>query len=213
MLIEGRTDESPVVVLDVPPDFHQVPLDEGTEERTASQLQILRDLGLTDREQREALSLFLEGLAIRLSRGSVLSAAFCAVEIAGHPSTATLTVALHPTGTADGGLVVLGAAEAMRREGRYSSVDIRQVGPYPGVTAVVDRAATPTDAVAADEGATLREMTVLVPLPGHEQVTMMTLSTPCLEDWQLYETVLLDIARSIRVEAPSVSGSTTLSQG
>jgi len=200
LLIGSRTEAAPVIVLDVPPDFHQVPLEAETEARTASQLQVLEAMGLSDSGQREALSLYLEALAIRLSRGRVLGTAFCAVSIEGHPSTATLTVALHPTGTADKGLAVMGAAEAMRREGRYSSVEIRELGLQPAVTAVAERPSLPGDATSGDVGATLREMSVLVPVPGHQQAAMMTLSTPCLEDWAIYETLLLDIARSLQVQ-------------
>ncbi len=198
--IGPRTRAAPVIVLDVPPDFHQVPLETETETRTASQLRVLEDMGLTDPGQREALSLYLEALAIRLSRGTVIGTAFCAVQLEGRPSTATLTVALHPTGTADRGLAVMGAAEAMRREGRYVSVDIRELGMHPAVTAVVERPSVPGDASIGEVGATLREMSVLVPVPGHEHAAMITLSTPCLEDWAVYETVLLDIGRSLQVE-------------
>ena len=114
LLIGPRTEAAPVIVLDVPPDFHQVPLERETESRTGAQLQVLEDMGLSDRGQREALSLYLEALAVRLSRGSVLGTAFCAVQVDGHPSTATLTVALQPTHTGDRGLAVMGAAEAIQ---------------------------------------------------------------------------------------------------
>lgn len=200
LLIGPRTEAAPVIVLDVPSDFHQVPLETETEARTASQLQVLEDMGLSDTGQREALSLYLEALAVRLARGNVLGTAFCAVELDGRPSTATLTVALHPTGTADRGLAVLGAAEAMRREGRFSVVDIRELGQHPAVTAVTERPSVPGDVADGDVGATLREMSVLVPVPGHEQAAMITLSTPCLEDWPVYETLVLDVARSLQVQ-------------
>ncbi len=200
MLIESRAEGAPALVFDVPPDFHQVPLERGTEERTASQLQVLADMGLSDTGQREALSLYLEALAVRLAKGNVVGTAFCAVQLDGRPSTATLTMAVHPTHTADRGLAVMGAAEAMRREGRSASVEITDLGQHPAVTAVAERAAVPGDAVSGEEGAALREMWVLVPVPGHEQAVMVTLSTPCLEDWDVYTNLVLDICRSLRVQ-------------
>ncbi len=200
LLIGPRTEAAPVIVLDVPPDFHQVPLEHETETRTAAQLQVVEDMGLSDSGQREALSLYLEALAVRLSRGAVLATAFCAVQVDGHPSTATLTVALHPTHTADRGLAVLGAAEAMRREGRYARVEIVELGQHPAVTAVTERPTVPADTATGEVGATLRELSVLVPVPGHEQAAMVTLSTPCLEDWDVYERLVLDICRSLHVE-------------
>jgi hypothetical protein len=200
LLIGPRTEAAPVIVLDVPPDFHQVPLERETETRTAAQLQVLEDMRLSDTGQREALSLYLEALAVRLSRGAVLGTAFCAVQVDGHPSTATLTVALHPTHTADRGLAVMGAAEAMRREGRHSRVEIVELGQHPAVTAVAERATVPEDPMTGEVGATLRELSVLVPVPGHEQAAMVTLSTPCQEDWDVYERLVLDICRSMHVQ-------------
>jgi hypothetical protein len=201
LLIEPRSASAPAVVLDVPADFHQVPLASDTEDRTAAQLQVLEDMGLSDTGQREALSLYLEALSKRLSGGPVLATAFCAVRVNDHPSTATLTVGLHTMRTADRGLAVLGAAEAMRREGRYANVAIVEVGPHPAVTAVAERATTPEDTVTGEVGATLRELSVLVPVPGHEQAVIVTLSTPCLEDWDIYQRLVLDICRSLRVQS------------
>lgn len=200
LLIGSRSEAAPVVVLDVPPDFHHVPLEAEIEARTASQLQVLEGLGLSDIGQREALSLYLEALAVRLSQGNVVSTAFCAVSLEGRPSTATLTMALHRIHTPDRGLAVMAAAEAMRREGRYASVDIRELGRHTAAVAVTERPSVPGDAATGEVGATLREMSVLVPVPGYEQMAMITLSTPCLEDWSVYETLLLDIARSLKVQ-------------
>lgn len=200
LLIVPRTEAAPVIVLDVPPDFHQVPLERETESRTAAQLQVLEDMGLSDSGQREALSLYLEALAVRLARGAVVGTAFCAVQVNGHPSTATLTVALHPTHTADRGLAVMGAAESMRRDGRYARVDIIELGQHPAVTAVAERPTVPEDTLTGEVGATLRELSVLVPVPGHQQAAMVTLSTPCLEDWGVYEKLVLDVCRSMHVQ-------------
>jgi hypothetical protein len=200
LLIGPRTEAAPVIVLDVPPDFHQVPLEPTTEDRTASQLQVLEDMGLSDSGQREALSLYLEALAVRLTRGQVVGTAFCAVQLDGHPSTATLTVALQSTHTDDRGLAVMGAAEAMRREHRYARVDIVELGFHPAVTALAERPTVPGVAETGEVGETLRELSVLVPVPGHQQAAMVTLSTSCLEDWDVYERLVLDICRSMHVQ-------------
>ncbi|MGH3446935.1 MAG: hypothetical protein ACRDQA_19480 [Nocardioidaceae bacterium] len=189
-----------MVVLDVPADFHEVPLQQETETRTASQLRVLQDMGLSDTAQREALSLYLEALAVRLAKGNVVGTAFCAVEMGGHPSTATLTVALHPTHGHDRGLIVMGAAESMRAEARYASVEIVELGQHPAVAAVSERFSVPGDSDGEGVGATLREMCVLVPVPGHEHAVMVTLATPCLEDWDVYSTLVLDICRSMSVQ-------------
>src|SRR3954451_21026512 len=112
MLLEARNESAPVIRLDVPPDFHQIPLDPQVESRTAAQLKVISALGLSSPGQREAISLYLEALSIRLASGDVAGTAFCAVQLAGRPSSATLTVAVHETHTGDASLTALGAAEA-----------------------------------------------------------------------------------------------------
>lgn len=200
MLVESLTGET-VLRLDVPTDFHQVPLEATIEQRAAAQLDVVADLGLASARQREALSLYLEALARRIAGGAVRGTAFCAVQLAGKPSTATLTVALHTTGSADPGLVVLGAAEAIRRSGSYDVVQIEELGSVPGVSAVAERPAVPTDDPTGRPGETLREMSVLVPVRGQPLAALVTLCTPCLDDWDVYVRVLLDVARSVRVES------------
>lgn len=199
MLVESLTGNT-VLRLDVPADFHEVPLDVTTEERTAAQLDVVDELELTSAEQREALSLYLEALARRIAGGAVRGTAFCAVQLAGRPSTATLTVALHATGSADPGLVVLGAAEAIRRSGAFDTVRLEELGSVPGVSAVAERPAVPTDDPTGRPGETLREMSVLVPVRGQPLAALVTLCTPCLEDWDVYTRVLLEVARSVRVQ-------------
>ncbi len=202
MLLESPTDAGPAIRLDVPPDFHQIPLERQVERRTAAQLQVISALGLSSPSQREAISLYLEALSIRLAKGNVVATAFCAVQLSGRPSSATLTVAVHETHTPDAGLAVMGAAEAMRATGRYDQVEILAVGGRPVVSAVVERAARPGETPSGLAGSTLREISVLVPMAGQQQAAMLTLSTPNLADWQTYRAVVLDICRSVRIEQP-----------
>jgi hypothetical protein len=197
MLLE-TTDTAPAIRLDIPEDFHQVPLDREVETRTAAQLSVVSALGLTSPTQREAMSLYLEALSIRLAKGRVAGTAFCAVQFAGRPSTATLTVAVHEMRSGDPGLIALGGAEAMRRDARFDRVDVVTVGGRPVATAISERAAKPGETPTGEIGATLREISVLVPIAGQAHAAMLTLSTPSLDDWDTYRTLLLDICRSVR---------------
>jgi hypothetical protein len=201
VLIGSRTQAAPVVVLDVPPEFHEIPLDSDLRARTEAQLDVVDAMALDDPGQREALSLYLESLAIRLRSGDVGGTAFCAVRINGHPSTATLTVAVQPTGTPDRGVAVLGAAEAMRREQRYRTVELRPVGGRYAVFAESERSAGRSDDPSAPDSATIRELSVYLPVPDHEIAAMMTLSTPCLDDWGTYHSLIRDLCRTLRVES------------
>lgn len=206
MLLESRTGAAPVIRLDVPPDFHQIPLDRQVETRTAAQLKVISALGLSSPGQREAISLYLEALSIRLGTGNVIGTAFCVVQLAGRPSSATLTVAVHETHTGDASLAVMGAAEAMRREGRYDDVQIVSVGGRPVVSAVARRAVKPGDTPTGQPGDTLQEICVLVPMAGQQFAAMLTLSTPSLDDWETYRSVVLDICRSVRMEQSRPGG-------
>jgi hypothetical protein len=206
MLIESSDGDGSVVVVEIPPDFHQVPLDDEVESRTAAQLRLLDDMGLSDPRQREALSLYLEALSIRLGDSDdLVSTAFCAVDLGGHASTATITVAVHETHTTDPGLAVLGAAEAMRRDGRLGTVEIVELGHRPVATARVERRAVPGQP--DSPGETLRELSIFVPVPRRELAAMVVLSTPCLSDWDVYERLAFDVSRSLHVRGVQAAGS------
>jgi hypothetical protein len=202
-VVSTAASDAPVVELDLPQDFVQVPVDSDVRRRTAEQLQVVDALGISDPAQREALGLYLESLAVRLSRGDVSATTFCAVQLRGRPSTATLTVALQATHTADRGLVVLGAAEAFRREGRHQSVSTRTIGSHPAVVAVAEHANVNGGARSGDLDSTLRELSILVPVAGHEHAVVMTLATPCLEDWDVYERLMVEACRSLHVRPRS----------
>jgi hypothetical protein len=206
MLLESRAAAAPAIRLDVPPDFHQIPLERQVEDRTAAQLKVISALGLSSPSQREAISLYLEALSIRLATGNVVGTAFCAVQLAGRPSSATLTVAVHETNTDDPSLAVMGAAEAMRRTGRYDQVEILAIGGRPVVSAVAERAAKPGETPTGQTGSTLREISVLVPVAGQQHAAMLILSTPNLEDWDTYRRLVLDVCRSVRMEQPRPPG-------
>jgi len=201
VLIQPPAPGAATLELDVPADFHEVPLDAQTENRVAAQLQVLEDLGLDDPAQREAVSLYLEALTARLGTDNVVGSAFCVVQIHGHPSTASLSLALQPTHTPDAGLAVLGAAEALHREGRHGRVEVVTLGGRPAVVAMAERPGRADDRDGPRATDSVRELSVLVPVPDQRQAVVVTLSTPCLQDWDVYERLTLDIARSLRVRA------------
>jgi len=200
MRVESPSATSAAIRLDIPPDFHQVPLDRRVESRTAAQLEVIRALGLSSPAQREAISLYLEALSIRLAASNVVGTAFCAVRLAGRPSSATLTVAVPETHTGDAGLAALGAAEAMRREGSHDQVEIGSIAGRPIVSAVVQRAVRAGDVPTGQPGSTVQEISVLVPIAGQTTAVMLTLSTPSLGDTETYRALVLDIARSVRTD-------------
>lgn len=182
-----------LVQLDVPPDFHEVPLDAAVEDRVAARTDVLDVLGLDDPEQREGVGLYLEALAHALRDGPVAGTAFCAVELDGKPSTATLTVATRAHTTGDPLVTLAGLAEALRRQAVYAAVSIERLGAQHGVVAL-----------RGNEPSGLSEVTIAVPLSAAPLVVWVTLATPCVDDFETYARVARDVAASARV----VRGST-----
>ena len=184
---------APSVHLDIPPDFHEIPLDAAVEDRVAARTAVLDDLGLADVEQREGLGLYFEALARALSHGPVVGTAFCAVEIDGKPSTATLTVATQTRAPTDPLVASLGLAEVLRRAGRHDSVAIERLGSHHAVVA--------TGSLSTDSGR-LRMITIATALPTDRLVVLVMLATPCHGDFPLYTRVARDVAASARVVRP-----------
>ena len=188
---------APSVRLDIPPDFHEIPLDAAVEDRVAARTAVLDDLGLQHPEQREGLGLYFEAMARALRGGPVVGTAFCAVEIDGRPSTATLTVATQTSAPADPLVAVLGTAEVVRTRGQYESVSIERIGPHHAVVA--------TGALTA-EGQHLRTVTIATPLPAGRLVVLITLATPCPDDFSIYTRVAREVAASARLVRPDSGG-------
>jgi len=190
---------APQIQLDVPPDFHEVPLDAAVEDRVAGRTDLLNSLGLADPEQREGLGLYLEALARSLRDGPVAGTAFCAVELAGRPSTATLTVATTPCPGNDQLVVVAGIAEVLRAHGGYQSVQIERLGSHHGVVAVTD---------SAPAGPEQRQIMIAVPLPNQALAVLLTLATPHADDFATYSRVAREVAASARVvrSSPGAAG-------
>jgi len=184
---------APSVHLDIPADFHEIPLDAAVEDRVAARTAVLDDLGLADSGQREGLGLYFEALARSLGHGPVVGTAFCAVEIDGKPSTATLTVATQVGAPPDPLVATVGLVEVLRRAGRHDSVTIERLRSHSAVVAT---------GTLATEGGGLRTVTIATPLLADRLVVLITLATPCHEDFPLYSRVARDVAASARVVRP-----------
>ncbi len=181
------------LVLDVPPDFHQVPLDDAIEDRVVAQGALVEAFGVADPRQREGLGLYVESLARHVRGSRVAACAFCLVELDGAPSTATLTVALHPAGAvADPTVMVLGAAQVLTRDGDYAEVRIERIDGRAVVVATAER-------VPGGGSERYREVTVAVPLSEHGQIALLALASPDLGHWAVYERLVRQVAASVRV--------------
>lgn len=177
--------------LDVPPDFHEVPVEASVEDRVHLQTEILDELAITDPAQREGVGWYLEALSRSATSGAVVSTAFCAVRLGGTPSSATLTVAVHPASSDDPLVFAVAAARALRATGRYDTVTQENLGR---TLAAVARGSGPGDA-----GVALRHLTVAVPLAGHRLAVVLALTTTDTAHLATYESVVRAAAASARV--------------
>lgn len=185
------TIDSPVQIdLDIPSDFHEVPLDLAVEDRVAAQRELIEALDLGDGDRREGLGWFLEAMSRMVRDGPVVGTAFCAVEIDGAPSTATLTVATRALPSDDPLVFAQGTYESMRRQGGYLSVGIERIGPVPGVVAAREIEVA---------GRSSRQVTAVVPVPGHRLGVFVTVATDDEAHVAVYERVVREAAATVRV--------------
>lgn len=183
------TDASVRIDLDLPPDFHEVPLDPAIEDRVAAQRELVDALG-ADPRSREGLGWLLEALA-RMTRDSHVSGtAFCAVEIDGTPSTATLTVATQAMPSDDPLVFAQGTYESLRAGGDHDSIRLRRLGPVTGVVAHRELEI---------DGRRSSEVTAIVPVPGHRIGVYVTVATDDVDHTEVYERVAVDAAGTVRV--------------
>ena len=188
---------APSVRLDIPPDFHEIPLDAAVEDRVAARTEVLDELGVQHAEQREGLGLYFEAMARALRGGPVVGTAFCAVEIDGRPSTATLTVATQTGAPADPLVAAVGTAEVVRTRGEHDSVVIERIGAHHAVVAT---------GTLTTGGQHLRTVTIATPLPAGRLVVLITLATPCRDDFAIYTRVAREVAASARLVRPDSGG-------
>lgn len=177
--------------LDLPPDFHEVPLDAAVEDRTAAQRELVEALDV-DAHRREGLGWFLEALARMTRVGHVSGTAFCAVELDGAPSVATLTVATQAMPSDDALVFAQGTYQSMRLHGDYDVVRIERVGPVMGV--VAERELDIDDRRS-------HQVTAVVPVVGHRLGVYVTVATDDIDHAAVYARVAIDAAASVRIAA------------
>lgn len=180
------TNPEVAVDLDLPSDFHEVPSAASVEDRVFGQSEILDSLQVVDPRQREGLGWYLEALSRGMDEAAVAGTAFCAVRLDEAPSTATITVALHPAPSDDPLVFVLGTCRTFRASGRYDTVQHERLGRSLA-------------AVGAGSSGAARHLTIALPVPGHRVGVVVMLSTTDTAHAATYEQVAREAAGTIRV--------------
>lgn len=199
----SATSRLPGVRLTLPADFHLLPLDSDLADRVAAQSALLDALPMAGGDRRELVALYLEALATELRSVDVAGAAFCAVRIGDHPSTATLTVGFHETATTDRTLALLGTVATLRGSAEASGVETTAYAGQPAARWSSERAVHEPDE-GGNAPVTMKELHVLVQAPDVPVAVLITMATPVEQDWDLYADVLHEICFSLRFD-PAVA--------
>lgn len=188
----SATSRLPGVTLTLPTDFHLLPLERDLADRMAAQSALLDALPMAGADRRELVALYLEALATELRSVDIAGAAFCAVRVDDHASTATLSVGFHETATTDRTLALLGSVATLRGAHDTTGVETTSYAGQPAARWTAERL------VGAGEPVLIRELQVLVQAPDVPVAVLITLATPTLPDWDLYTGVLHDICGTLR---------------
>ncbi|MPZ96566.1 MAG: hypothetical protein GEU96_17050, partial [Propionibacteriales bacterium] len=188
------TTRLPGVTLTLPADFHLLPLEADLARRVSSQSALLDELPMAEGGRRELVALYLEAMSTQLRGADIAGAAFCAVRIGDHASTATVTVGFHDTATTDRTLSLLGTVATLRGSSSATGVETAAYAGQPAARWVVERSLAPD----ADEPVVMRELQVLVQAPDVPVAVLLSLATPMLEDWDLYVEVMHGICETLR---------------
>ncbi|MFI2612695.1 hypothetical protein [Kitasatospora sp. NPDC018619] len=198
----------------LPPAFHDVPV-LGTADEVAEELWelVCEVLASQPEELRVRWAVALAELIPSMAEAGVIHAGMCLVDVDGRPSTATITASVCPLVGTDYPSAVaflLTRLARARPEAEVTAIELpagRAVAVIDAVaTAVaapVDDGSAPPDGLAVplvDGVLTTSVIQVHLPLPNESQLLSLELSTPCLEDWELYSELFADVVRSIHLE-------------
>ncbi len=197
------TTRLPGVTLTLPAEFHLLPLDADLQARVAAQTALLDELPMADGPRRELVALYLESMATRLRGADIAAAAFCAVRIGDHASTATVTVGFHETNTTDRTLALLGTVATLR--GRDDDSDVETTA-YAGQPAVRWTSRHDLSTGEGSDPIRLHEAQVLVQAPDVPVAVLITVATPTTEDKEIYRDVLHRACESLEFAPPTDPG-------
>ncbi|MEF3112705.1 hypothetical protein [Streptomyces chrestomyceticus] len=215
--VHGATDttepEFPVTFR-VPPAFHEIPL--------------IDDVDILVEELRFlAIEVYPEGsnelwfayVAMQLQAvedmlaAGVSYAGFCILDIEGQRSTASVTASLIDGGPQVRAVNCKELAAQLAEESPQSEVETVKLAAGEAAVRItpeaVDLPADMTDS-GRPESLTIGKIAVFFPIPGQRQVCLFELSTPCMDDWNLYSELFFNIVNTIEVTGAPGNGSASL---
>ncbi|MBA4864452.1 hypothetical protein H1V43_24480 [Streptomyces sp. PSKA54] len=190
----------------IPPFFHELPVDTDDADEAAERLYETVKKVLASGTDDERVRMFVTYAAIvgELRDAGAVYAGFCAMDMGGRPSTASIAVYRTPLQNITAEDVLSEALTALQRAYPDDDVRISALPCGKGEARAVVRIGDAPFTLAPEASPTGQplevprgQIQVYVPLPNDADMLVFELSTPCMEDWDFYSELFATIVRTL----------------
>ncbi|MEU8684250.1 hypothetical protein [Streptomyces sp. NPDC048611] len=197
------TDEEPPVTFRVPPAFFEYPLTADPE----ALVEDLADLAAEvypegDDELWLRFVLMNIPLVSEMVEAGMSYAGFCLLDVEGQRSTATVTATFVDDIPQAKTMTAKDLADHLAAESPDSEVEVITLAAGEAAVRLapeVRRLPGEITDSGRPETLTLGKISVFFPVPDHGEIGLFELSTPCLDDWNLYSELFFNIVNTIEV--------------
>lgn len=190
----------------MPPFFRELPVDAEDVDEAGERLGELVRTVLAQGSEDDQITMFALYLQItaQLADLGAEYAGFCLLDMDGRPSTATVAVYRMPLDDTTAGEALAQAFSALRRAYPDDDVQISSLPAGRGDTQAVVRIGDAPFTLAPEASPSGEPLTVVrgqiqvyIPLPNDRDMLVFELSTPCMQDWDLYSELFATIIRTL----------------
>jgi hypothetical protein len=186
----------------IPPFFHELPIDEDDPEEAARRLVLTAREVMANRTEDEQLTMALTYATLidDLRAAGAVYAGFCVMDMDGRPSTASVAVYRQPLYDTTAEDAVSSIHVALSQAYPADDIRVTELPSAKGVVRIGDAPfVLPADFSPTGERVTVDrgQIQVYVPLPNDAEMVIFELSTPSMEDWDLYSEVFAEIVRTL----------------
>ncbi len=207
----GTTEPEFPVTFRVPPAFHEIPLIDDVDV-LVEELRFLA-IEVYPEGSNELwfayVAMQLQAVEDMLAAG-VSYAGFCILDIEGQRSTASVTASLIDSGPQARAVDCKELVAQLAEESPESEVEVVKLAAGEAAVRItpeaVDLPGDMTDS-GRPESVTIGKIAVFFPVPGQRQVCLFELSTPCMDDWNLYSELFFNIVNTVEVTGAPGGGS------
>lgn len=190
----------------MPPFFHELPLDTDDGDEAAERLYETVQKVLAGSTDEDRFRMFVTYSAIigDLRDAGAVYAGFCTLDVDGRPSTASVAVYRTPLRDITAEDALAQALSALQRAYPGDDVRISNLPCGNGEAKAVVRIGDAPFTLAPEASPTGQplevprgQIQVYIPLPNDAEMLVFELSTPCMEDWDLYSELFATIVRTL----------------